>query len=100
RHYLENQRDLIAQGPDADAFIAQLNRRAGEYAATRFADDQPGASTYRLLGARVQECMGDGQTNKWTQDQVTEIDGPEAFAIFNKALTALNRSARQSERTD
>ena len=100
RHYLENERDVTATGSDGDRFIEQLNQRMDGYAGARFIQDQPGYEAFRALGLRVQECMGYSQTNKWVQDQVMEIDGPEAFRIFNKALLALNKSAGTSTPAD
>ncbi len=95
RHYLENERDLMAEGLPAERFVDELNQRMARYAGTRFADDEPGYEAFRALGMRVQDCMKRDQTNKWAQDQVLSIDGPEAFRIFNRALSALNKSAEQ-----
>ena len=96
RHYLENARELVAHGLNSDQFINQLNQRMNNYASTRFVDDEPGYDTFRTFGLFIQDCMGNSQTNKWAQDQVLDIDGPEAFGIFSKALTSLNKSAAGS----
>lgn len=106
RHTRENERDIMAHemthemthgemthGADAGQFIWQLNQRAARYATTRFVAGNPGYEAFRALGLRIQECMGHSQPNKWAQDQITEIDGPEATRIFSRALAALNESA-------
>ncbi len=96
RHYRENEHDLLTPtqpNPPAERFIQHLNQRLTGYATTRFIDNQPGHATFRALGLHIRDCMGQDQTNKWTLEQVLEIDGPEALRIFNKALLALNRAA-------
>lgn len=93
RHYRENERDIMAGGAPPERFVDELNKRMAHYAATRFAGDEPGYEAFRALGLRIQDQMGCDQTNKWVQDQVLSIDGPEAFRIFSKALSALNQSA-------
>ena len=93
RHYRENERDIIAQGPPPEQFVDALNQRMAGYAGTRFAGDEPGFDAFRALGLRVQDCMAHDQPNKWAQDQVMNIDGPEAFRVFSRALSALNQSA-------
>ena len=95
RHYAENARDIVAGDASSDKFIDELNARMNDYATTKFNDDEPGFESYRALGLRVEECLlQEAWANKWTQDQVLNVDGPEAFRIFNRALTALNKSAR------
>ncbi len=93
RHYLENERDIVAAESPFNRFVDELNQRMDRYASTRFADNEPGHETFRTLALRVQDCMGHDQTNKWAQDQVMNIDGHEAFRVFSKALSALNKSA-------
>ena len=93
RHYTENERELIAEGLPREQFVDELNRCMERYASTRFAEDEPGYEAFRALGLRVQDCMEHDQTNKWAQDQVLNIDGPEAFRVFSRALAALNKSA-------
>ncbi len=107
RHYLENERDVLA-GEPPERFVDELNDRMARYAGTRFAGDpsateteteaetEPGYEAFRALGMRVQDCMEQAQTNKWAQDQVLNIDGPEAFRVFSRALSALNKSAEQA----
>ena len=103
RHYLENERDILT-GEPPERFVDELNDRMARYAGTRFAGDsseaeteaEPGYEAFRALGMRVQDCMEQAQTNKWAQDQVLNIDGPEAFRVFSRALSALNKSAEQA----
>ena len=93
RHYLENQREVMAGEPHPERFVDELNARMARYAGTRFDGDAPGYETLRALGLWVEDCLGRDQPNKWAQDQVINIDGPEAFGIFKSALSALNRAA-------
>ncbi len=97
RHYRENERDIMAQKLPPGHFIDQLNHRTQRYATTRFVNDTPGYQTFRALGLHIQDCISHNQTNQWTQDQILEIDGPEALRIFNKALQALNESVEQTK---
>ena len=94
RHYRENCTEITAGAERGDTFTEQANRRMGEYAATAFRDRAPGYDMLRLLGARIQEYMGEDQTNRWVIDQVMDIDGPEVFEVFVKSLDKLMRSAR------
>ena len=92
RHYFENERDLLSEGLPAERFVDELNQRMERYAGTRFVEEEPGYEAFRALGMHVQDSMGREQTNLWAQDQVLNIDAPEAFRIFNRALSALNKS--------
>lgn len=93
RHYRENSTEITGGAERGDSFIEQANRRLDEYAATTFRDRAPGYDMLRLLGARIQEYMGEDQTNRWVIDQVMDIDGPEIFEVFVKSMDKLKRSS-------
>lgn len=90
RHYQRNLEDVFGHGNDyAAPFIDDLNTRCAEYAASRFSGGEPGFSMLRGLGRHVQDVMGDDQTNRWTIDQVMEIDGPAAVSELKKSVDNL-----------
>lgn len=93
RHVQQNSSELFGSGDYREPFTAHLNIRAAEYAQTEFDDAGPGYSSYRCLGAHVQEIMGENQTNRWVLDQVIEIDAPQAVRLLSKTMQALIRSA-------
>lgn len=85
----ENRTDAQGAGPHREQFIDKLNERTATYAECSFsADDGPGFSMLCCLGDRVTDVLG--PTNqKWAQDQVVAIDGPEAAQAFSRALRSL-----------
>lgn len=93
RHYIENAQELFGRTTNTDDFIPTLNAVAAAYSPLTFRDEEPGFDMYRTLGSRIQTIMGVSQTNKWIQDQVMEIDGPEAWEIFAKSFIKLRRGA-------
>lgn len=93
RHDRENRTEIAPGTAPGDDFVGQANRRMDEYAATAFRDRAPGYDMYRLLGARIQEFMGEDQTNRWVIDQVMDIDGPEIFEVFVRSMDRLKRSS-------
>ena len=92
-HYRENSRELLGEEMVADEAIGELDRIAGKLSRCRFPEQRPGFAMLRLLGSRIQDVLGRGQTNKWVIDQIMEIDGLDAFEIFDKALKQLTRSS-------
>lgn len=92
-HYRENARELLGREMAADETVRELDRITGRLSRCRFPEQRPGFEMLRLLGARIQDILGRSQTNKWVIDQVMEIDGLDAFEIFDKALKQLTRSS-------
>ena len=43
----------------------------------------------RYFGERVMSAMGPAFTNRWVIDQVMDIQGPEAYEKFKKAMLEL-----------
>ncbi|MDH3466016.1 MAG: hypothetical protein OES26_08915 [Gammaproteobacteria bacterium] len=93
RHVQQNCAELFGAGDYREPFTANLNDRAAEYAQTEFEDSGPGYSTYRCIGAHIQEIMGESQTNRWVLDQIIEIDAPQTVRLLHKTMQALIRSA-------
>lgn len=96
RHLQRNQSEIIGPGDYRSAFIALLNERMAEYAATAFRDNRPGFECLRCLGARVLAIMGNTQVNRWVIDQVMEIDAPAAVDHLQQAMDNLFGSAAVS----
>ena len=96
RHLQRNQREISGPGDYRGPFIALLNERMAEYAATKFRDNQPGFECLRCLGARVLAIMGNSQVNRWVIDQVMEIDGPAVVDHLRQAMANLFGSAAVS----
>lgn len=85
----ENRTDAQGPGGYRDAFIDKLNARTGVYAECRYSDDEgPGFSMLCCLGDRVTEVLGP-KNQKWAQDQVVAIEGPDAAQAFTRALENL-----------
>ena len=93
RHYLENAREIIGREVSANDYVEELNRTASGLAGLHFIESAPAYDMYRMLGSRIQDIMGNSQTNKWVIDQVMDIDGPEAYEVFNKSFTKLKKSS-------
>lgn len=90
RHYQRNLEDVFGRDRDyRSGFIEMLNERIAEYSDYSLDRTGPGYQMLRGLGRRVQDVMGDSQTNRWVIDQVMEIDGPQAVLDLRKALDDL-----------
>lgn len=96
RHLQRNQKEISGPGDYRAAFIALLNERVAEYAATAFRDNRPGFECLRCLGARVLAIMGNTQVNRWVIDQVMEIDAPAVVDHLQQAMANLFGSAAVS----
>jgi len=88
-HMQENMEDIAGPGNYRSPFIALLNKRFEDYAQFDFNDAVPGYDVLRYLGSNVLEIMGEDQTNRWTIDQIIDIDAPELVAQINKSMTRL-----------
>nr|AFI78488.1 hypothetical protein ws156A7_0009 [uncultured bacterium ws156A7] len=100
RYLQQNQADIMGPGEYRKAYLQMLNARMSEYAATRFEEDgTPGYSAVRCLGDRVQDAMGESQTNRWVIDQVMEIDALEVTSHLRKAMENLLDNKLRSKRS-
>ena len=81
--------DIAASG----GFIDKLNQRICLYADMPGRGNRPGYEMLCLLGTEVQEIMGLSQTNKWIQQQVIDIDGPDTVDRLHQVLSGLLDSA-------
>ena len=85
-HIQDNLTDLFGPDDYRQPFIDRLNARLEDYAGLAFEDDKPGYGFLRYLGERVLSIMGRDQTNRWTIDQVMDIDGPEVAGKLKNAM--------------
>lgn len=71
-----NTEEIAGPGEYKADYLATINDRFGEYSRGSFEDGKPGYSLLRMFGENVRQIMGDDQTNKWTIDQIMDVDGP------------------------
>ncbi|MGB0720940.1 MAG: hypothetical protein ACPGU7_00960 [Gammaproteobacteria bacterium] len=88
-HVQDNAKDLFGEGDYRAGFIGTLNERLEEYAKFGFGDGGPAYSFNQFLGTRVLAIMGSDQTNKWSIDQVMDIDANEVYKKIRKAVLDL-----------
>lgn len=88
-HVEDNARDLFGPGDYRSGFIQTLNERLEDYADFGFGDGGPAYSFNHYLGKKVQGIMGEDQTNKWSIDQVMDIDAPDIYKKTRKAVDDL-----------
>lgn len=81
----DNARDFAGSGDHRSPFLDLLNRRMDVYADFTFADGEPGFALRRYLGECVTRVMGERQS-KWIDDQVMDIEVPEAMKTLNRGL--------------
>ena len=93
RHYRQNSIETIGFSIGDRVYINDLNAISGALAAFRFVNNIPSYEMYRLLGARIQDIMGQSQINKWVMDQIMDVDGPNAYDLFYQSFRKLKRSA-------
>jgi hypothetical protein len=86
----DNREDFQGPGEYRDDFVKIFNDRLKIYADFSFDDDKgPGYQFYRYLGEQVGKIMGDDQDNKWSIDQVMEIEGPDTYKALRKSMESL-----------
>ena len=65
-------------------YIALMNERMSEYSSFTFEENnQPGFQVRRCVGEHVRDVMGE-KDNKWSPDQVMDIEIPDAMKAFKK----------------
>ncbi len=82
-----NTEEIAGPGDYKKNYLATINDRFSEYARGSFEDGKPGYSLLRMFGENVRQIMGDDQTNKWTIDQIMDVDGP---LLVGKMADSLN----------
>jgi hypothetical protein len=89
----ENRSELLGGTADEHkrGFIANLNRRAGEYAEFKYGSDGPEFAFIRYLGYCMLDVVDEKDKN-WVIDQMMAIEAPEAAATVEKAMCGLLES--------
>jgi hypothetical protein len=82
-----NTEEIAGPGEYKANYLATINDRFNEYSQGSFEDGKPGYSLLRMFGENVRQIMGDDQTNKWTIDQIMDVDGP---LLVGKMADSLN----------
>lgn len=90
----ENRSELLGgtAGEHKSNFIAQLNRRAGEYAEFNYDSGGPKFAFIRYLGYCMLDVVAEKDKN-WVVDQMTSIEAPEAIETTEKAMRGLLEGA-------
>lgn len=85
-----NERELLGEAGTSyrKAFIALINRRAGEYAAYGFADGGPDYGFRRHLADCLGELMEE-RDRTWIRDPVIEVEAPDCWRNVRQALDQL-----------
>ena len=87
-----NTEEIAGPGEYKANYLATINERFSEYSRGTFEDGKPGYSLLRMFGENVRQIMGDDQTNKWTIDQIMDVDGP---LLTGKMADSLNSILEQ-----
>ena len=89
RQYQRNVEQIMGSGDYRSGFLGAINSRFDEYARGTFDGDEPGYAARRLLGNRIQDIMGQCQTNKWVIQQIIDIDSLDATSRLIKGIKPL-----------
>jgi hypothetical protein len=82
-----NTEEIAGPGEYEANYLATINDRFNEYSRGSFEDGKPGYSLLRMFGENIRQIMGNDQTNKWTIDQIMDVDGP---LLVGKMADSLN----------
>jgi len=97
RHLQRNKEEIITRGDHTSHYINRLNQRIAEYGGCSFEEQQPGHQMTRALGEKIQDIMGDSQTNRWVMEQVMGIDIPKAVQNLKQGLNNLLKSSNKTK---
>ena len=88
-HVQDNLPDFFGEKDYISPFLETLNQRMQDYAQFEFAEGQPSYAFNRYFGEKIQDIMGQSQTNRWIIDQVMDIDSYEIVKKITDALENL-----------
>lgn len=97
-HIQRNTEEIAGPGDYRGQYLATINDRFAEYSRGSFENGQPGYSLLRMFGENVRKIMGDDQTNKWTIDQIMDVDGPMLFDKMAESLNSIIDQPSEEER--
>jgi hypothetical protein len=98
RHIQRNTEEIAGPGEYKENYLATINDRFKEYSRGSFEDGQPGYSLLRMFGDNVLQIMGHDQTNKWTIDQIMDVDGPSLVAKMFDSLNSIIGQPDEAEK--
>ncbi len=93
-----NTEEIAGPGDYRDNYLATINDRFGEYSRGSFEGGKPGYSLLRMFGENVRQIMGDDQTNKWTIDQIMDVDGPLLVGKMADSLNSIIEKPSEEEK--
>ncbi len=93
-----NTEEIAGPGDYKENYLATINERFDEYARGSFENGMPGYSLLRMFGENVSQIMGDDQTNKWTIDQIMDIDGPMMVEKMAASLESILNQPSEAEK--
>ena len=99
RHLQRNTEDVLGPGNYSSPLIDIINERNREYAQCNFERGEPGYALLRAFGSKIQQLMGQDQTNRWVIDQVIDIDSQESFAQIKRSMQNILDTATRTNQT-
>ncbi|MEE9446974.1 MAG: hypothetical protein V3V09_03390 [Arenicellales bacterium] len=98
-HIQRNTEEIMGAGDYRADYFGMINDRFNEYSNCSFEDGMPGYSLLRTFGEKVCDIMGfDDQTNKWTIDQIMDIDGPMMVEKMTASLNSIIDQPSEEEK--
>ena len=97
-HIQRNTEEIAGPGEYRQNYLDTINDRFNEYARGSFQDGMAGYSLLRMFGEHVREVMGDDQTNKWTIDQIMDVDGPMMIGKMRDSLDSIVGQPSEEEK--
>ncbi len=99
RQLQRNTEEVLGAGDYKAPYFDLINDRFAHYSQSPFDDGVPGYSLLRQFGENVRKIMGDDQTNKWTIDQIMDMDGPEMVEKMQASLQSVLGQPSPEERS-
>jgi hypothetical protein len=84
-----NTEEIAGPGEYKANYLETINDRFAEYSRGSFDEGKPGYSLLRMFGDNVCQIMGNDQTNKWTIDQIMDVDGPLLVGKMSDSLNSI-----------
>ncbi len=97
-HIQHNTEEIAGPGEYRQNYLDTINARFNEYSRGSFQDGMAGYSLLRMFGEHVREIMGDDQTNKWTIDQIMDVDGPMMIGKMRDSLNSIVGQPSEEEK--
>ncbi len=89
RQLQRNTEEIMGVGDYKAPYFALINDRMPVYARGLFKNGQAGFSLLRIFADHIYTIMGDSQTNKWTLQQIMDIDGPMMIEKMHTSMLSI-----------